>query len=194
MARSSEDSRKRLQQAAMELFRERGYVDTTAAEIAARAGVTERTFFRHFSDKKEVLFAGEDELRQTLRDAVAQAPSGLDPLGAVLCGLIAICPLLEAARPHLEARRLVIEASAALQERETAKIAAMVEDLSRAIVGRGADQARAALAAQMGLASLGYAMRLWAGAPESRLQTHLEGALRQMRSLIAGVSLTDAPS
>ncbi|MDE3177201.1 MAG: helix-turn-helix transcriptional regulator, partial [Pseudomonadota bacterium] len=75
MPRSGEDSRRRLQKAAFDLFEERGYDQTTAAEIAARAGVTERTFFRHFPDKKEVLFAGEAAFRATLTAAVAAAPA-----------------------------------------------------------------------------------------------------------------------
>ena len=80
MPRSGEEARRRLQQAALELFCERGYEQTTTSEIAARAGVTERTFFRHFPDKREVLFDGQITLRAALMDAVAEAPETLQPL------------------------------------------------------------------------------------------------------------------
>ena len=79
MPRDGAQARARLREAALELYRERGYDETTAAQIAARAGVTERTYFRHFADKREVLFDGEAELRAILVDAIATAPAGLAP-------------------------------------------------------------------------------------------------------------------
>ena len=63
MGRWEPDARGRLVKAAMELYGERGFEQTTVAEIAERAGLTERTFFRHFADKREVLFAGAGALR-----------------------------------------------------------------------------------------------------------------------------------
>src|SRR5271154_561564 len=102
MPRSGADARRRLQQAALELFREHGYEATTTAEIAARAGVTERTFFRHFPDKREALFDGEDTFRAALTDAVLAAPEELDPMGALLSAFRSLERTLEDNRPFSE--------------------------------------------------------------------------------------------
>src|ERR1700751_221022 len=98
MIRWEPDSRGRLEQAAIALFIERGFDDTTVAEIAERAGLTERTFFRHFSDKREVLFAGGDEFQELVVNAIASAPDGLAPIDAVAQGLDAAATLLQERR------------------------------------------------------------------------------------------------
>ena len=92
MPRTGADARRRLQQAALELFEERGYDATTTAEIAGRAGVTERTFFRHFPDKREALFDGEDAFRNTLAQGVLNAPEHLAPMEALLCAFRSVSP------------------------------------------------------------------------------------------------------
>src|SRR3954462_5876818 len=97
--RSGAEARRRLQQAALELYQERGFDQTTAAEIAARAGVNERTFFRHFPDKREVLFDGEADLRATLTQAVAEAPDGLEPFEVLLHAFRTSARNLEHNRP-----------------------------------------------------------------------------------------------
>ena len=125
MPRNGEQVHRRLQQAALELFRERGFDQTTAAEIAARAGVTERTFFRHFPDKREILFNGEASLRTALTNAVADAPADLEPLQALLFAFHAVEAMLEENRPFSEPRHQVIAAVPALRERELAKVAAL---------------------------------------------------------------------
>src|ERR1700678_2062171 len=93
MAGSRKDVRLRLQRAALELYAEHGYGRTTAADIAALAGVTERTYFRHFPDKREVLFDGDAELRSALAAAVAGAPAGLSPLPALLEAFRSAAPI-----------------------------------------------------------------------------------------------------
>ena len=105
MGRWEPDSRGRLQEAALALYSERGFDQTTAAEIAARAGVTERTFFRHFADKREVLFGGSKLLQERILSGVAGAPTGHTPLKAVACGLDAAAALLGEARRDLAAQR-----------------------------------------------------------------------------------------
>src|ERR1700735_4378921 len=95
MAGGRKDVRLRLRRAALELYAERGFDRTTAADIAALAGVTERTYFPHFPDKREVLFAGEAEMRAALVDAVSSAPAGLPPLPALLEAFLSVAPLLE---------------------------------------------------------------------------------------------------
>ncbi len=98
MPRSGEQVRLRLQQAALELYRERGYDSTTTAQIADRAGVTERTFFRHFPDKREVLFDGEATLGLDLERGVAEAPDGLGPLTILFHAFHVAVPLLQGNR------------------------------------------------------------------------------------------------
>src|SRR5476649_2948995 len=105
MPRSREDARHRLKTAALELYRERGYDRATAAEIAAQVGVTERTFFRHFPDKREVLFDGEAALHAILSTAITEAPAALGPMAVVLSALRSIEPMLEANRPFTEPAR-----------------------------------------------------------------------------------------
>src|ERR1700691_5570886 len=95
MGRWQPNARGRLEQVSMELFAERGFEQTTVAEIAERAGLTERTFFRYFADKREVLFGGADEVKGLLVGAVAGAPESALPLDAVGAGLIAFGTLLE---------------------------------------------------------------------------------------------------
>src|SRR5438105_15155446 len=131
MARWEPDARGRLERAAMELFLERGYVHTTVAEIAARAGLTERTFFRYFADKREVLFWGAGALRELLVSAVASAPDSASPIDAVAAALEAAGALLQERREFARQRQSVIAANTELQERELIKLAS----LSAALAG-----------------------------------------------------------
>src|ERR1700761_4686570 len=108
MPRSGDDARRRLRDAALELVLERGYEATTAAEIAARAGVTERTFFRHFPDKREALFDGEEALRDALVDAVIAAPADLEPLGALRVAFASVEQMFRDSRAFAEPRAAVI--------------------------------------------------------------------------------------
>ncbi len=188
MPRSGEDARARLQKAALELFGARGYDSVTAAEIAARAGVTERTFFRHFPDKKEVLFAGEAEFVEALTGAVGSAPPALPPLEALLWALRAVAPSLEAYRPYSETRHKVIAAAPALRERELAKAAALVGRLTEALRQRGVEGSTAALAAHMAMAAFQYAMNSWMTEASDGLTAHLDRAFEQVRALSGGAS------
>ena len=85
MARWDPGAPERLQEAALELFATRGFEQTTAAEIAQSVGLTERTFFRHFSDKREVLFSGQHQLAQAFLAGVDAAPPGTSPIEVVAC-------------------------------------------------------------------------------------------------------------
>ena len=130
MEKSIGDARARMQLAAVELFAELGYDRTTAAQIAARAGVTERTFFRHFADKREILFDGEVAMRSTLSAAVAAAPAGLSPLEILFETFRATIPMLENNRAYSKPRHDLIAATPALREREMAKLAALTNALA----------------------------------------------------------------
>src|SRR6266581_9385232 len=118
MSRWEPNPRGRLEQAALELYIERGFEQTTVAEIAKRAGLTERTFFRHFADKREVLFAGTGTLQELLVSAVAGAPDSAAPMDAVAAALQAAGAVLQERRGYSRLRQAVIAANAGLQERE----------------------------------------------------------------------------
>src|ERR1700756_2756504 len=118
MSRWEPDARGRLERAAMELFVERGFEQTTVTEIAARAGLTERTFFRYFADKREVLFSGADTLQELLVSAVASAPDSTSPIDAVAGALQAAGTMLQQRREFARQRAAVIAANGELRERE----------------------------------------------------------------------------
>jgi hypothetical protein len=124
--------------------------------------VSERTYFRHFADKREVLFDGEAELRAILVDAVAAAPDGLAPLPIMVRAFTAAVPLLIANRAVAQQRAEVIAATPALQERAYAKTAGLTEALAGALVARGIPHPTARLAAQVGMAAFDRASRSWA--------------------------------
>jgi AcrR family transcriptional regulator len=181
-----------LRQAALELFRERGYDATTAAEIAARAGVTERTFFRHFTDKREALFDGEDAFRTALSDGVLAAPEGATPMDALFHAFRSVGPTIAANRSFSEPRAAVIAQTPALQERVLTKTAGLIDALSTALQRRGVDEAAASLAAQVGMAAFSYAARTWAQDPATGMDAHLRRAFDALQALSssAGPRLT----
>jgi AcrR family transcriptional regulator len=139
-------------QAAFALYGERGFEQTTVAEIAKRAGLTERTFFRHFADKREVLFAGADALRELLVSTVAKAPGSLAPIDAAAAGLEAAGALIQEGGELARERQAIIAASAELQERELIKLASLAAALAEALRERGVDEPAASLTAEAGIA------------------------------------------
>jgi AcrR family transcriptional regulator len=143
MSRWEPNARGRLEQAALELYGERGFEQTTVAEIAARAGLTERTFFRHFADKREVLFRGQSALREFFVSAVANAPGSEAPIDAIAAALEAVGDLFEERREHSQQRQAVITANPGLQERELIKLASLASAMADALrrrAGRESDR------------------------------------------------------
>jgi AcrR family transcriptional regulator len=183
MPRSGEQARKRLQHAALELFADNGFDQTTVAQIAARAGVTERTFFRHFPDKREVLFDGQNILGTALSEAIANAPSDLSPLQTLRQAFASVTAMLEQNRQFSKPRQRIISATPALQEREVAKHVAMARIVAEALQRRGVERQRADLAAQTGLATLGYALADWFEDPALRLDDYLDSAFVELQQL-----------
>lgn len=183
MPRSGDDARRRLVQAALELFGENGFDHTTAAQIAARAGVTERTFFRHFPDKREVLFDGQAILSTALDDAIARAPPGLSPIETLRRAFAAVTGMLEQNRRFAEPRQRIIAVTPALQEREVAKHAALTRAVAGALQKRGVENRRAALAAQTGAAVLSYAIEAWFADSSTPLADHLDRAFGALEGL-----------
>ena len=183
MPRNGEEVRKRLQWAALELYGERGYEETTAAEIAAKAGVTERTFFRHFPDKREVLFDGDATFSEALMSAVRDAPAALGPWDTLFLAFRSVKHLFVENRPFAEPRQRVIARSPALQERAMAKTRSLIAGLSTALSERGTPTQQANLAAQMGMATLGHAVAAWFADGSSDLGEQIIMAFDEVRDL-----------
>lgn len=176
----------RLREAALELYVERGFEQTTVAEIAARAGLTARTFFRHFADKREVLFAGSDSLQEHLVSALDGAPESASPMEAVTAALDATAEVLSD-REYSRRRQLVIAANAELQERELIKMATLSAALTDGLRRRGVADQAARLAAEAGIAVLRVAFERWIDEPEDR------GLTRIMRESLDELSALTAP-
>src|SRR5579863_6928978 len=169
MGRWEPDSRGRLQEAALALYSERGFDQTTAAQIAVRAGVTERTFFRHFADKREVLFGGSALLQERIVAGVTGAPEADGPLDAVACGLAAAADMLGEFRRDLSRQRhAVIAANPELRERELAKLADYSAAVATALRRRGVGEPQASLAADAGMTVLRVALERWSSGVDSR--------------------------
>jgi AcrR family transcriptional regulator len=169
----------------LELYRERGFDQTTAADIAARAGVNERTFFRHFPDKREVLFDGEADLRAALTQYVAEAPDGFQPLEVVLHAFRKAARILEENRPFTEPRLEIIAATPALRERDLAKAAAMADTVAEGLRRRGVPDRLADLTAHTGWAAFHRAAQDWIDEPSPGLDAHLLRAFDDLRALFA---------
>jgi AcrR family transcriptional regulator len=149
----------------MELYAEQGFDQTTAAQIAARAGVTERTFFRHFADKREVLFSGSAELKEAIVAAVAEAPPDDGPLDAVARGLDVAAQMLgQMRREAVRQRQSIIAANPELRERELSKMGEWAASVAEALRHRGVDELQASLAAEAGMTVVRVALTRWAGA------------------------------
>jgi AcrR family transcriptional regulator len=167
MAGSRKDVRLRLQNAALELYTQHGFDRTTAAEVAARAGVTERTYFRHFNDKREVLFDGEEALQRSLADAVANAPE-LPPIPTLRHAFLSLATLFESDRALKMRRHHVVAATPALRERGIVKLAHLTEAITTALEGRNVPPPLAFLAATCGMGVLNRVRLEWLqGSPRS---------------------------
>lgn len=189
MTRWEPGARGRLERAAMELYGEQGFEQTTVAEIAKRAGLTERTFFRHFADKREVLFAGARDLRELLVGAVADAPASLAPLDAVAAGLEAAGgrAFHQGRREGARQRQAIIAAHAELQERELIKLAALSAALADALRGRGVGEPDASLAAEAGIAVFRVAFDRWiADANQQGFPQLVRASLDRLKAVIGG--------
>jgi AcrR family transcriptional regulator len=168
VARWEPDARRRLQEAALALFAERGFEQTTAKQIAERAGLTERTFFRHFGDKREVLFGNEAALTETLVDAVAAAPARASTAKAVEAGLRAAARQMQPRRAFLRRFDAVVAAHPELRERELAKQQSMAAALADALAARGLDAIPAQLAAALAIAAMRLGFEQWLARGEKR--------------------------
>jgi AcrR family transcriptional regulator len=167
MGRWEANAETRLREAAMALYIERGYAQVTVAEIAAEAGLTARTFFRYFADKREVLFAGSSLLQERMTTALHDAPADAAPMAAVAVALEASTEFLGSNREHSRRRRSVIEATPELHERELIKMASLTAALANGLRERGVPDPDASLAAEAGIAVFRVAFAQWTDAPDA---------------------------
>ncbi len=187
MGRWQPNARGRLERAAVELFAEQGFAATTVPQIAARAGLTTRTFFRHFADKREVLFAGDEELPALVARLVADAPAALGPMLVIAHGLETIAATtFEGRLEYLRLRRAVIQADDGLRERELRKLAVLSEAISRGFRERGVDELTAILAAQLAVTVFSVTIARWLDQNgEQPLSELVRDTLRALRAVTA---------
>ena len=169
MVRWEPGTKERLQAAALELFATRGFEQTTAAEIAQSVDLTERTFFRHFSDKREVLFHGQQQYVQIFLDGIEGAPATATPMDMLSAALHSATNFFpDERRSHSRTRQAVIEKNPALQERELHKRAGLVTTIAEALRHRGIAEPAATLAAETGGAVFSLAFTQWISDGETR--------------------------
>jgi AcrR family transcriptional regulator len=185
MPRWKPGARERLVVAAVDLFTEQGYDDTTVAEIAERAGVTRSTFFRHFPDKRDVLAAGQETLSRLISDGITEAPEGTTPLEAVAAGLRrasgAMGPTNRDLGPRLKA---AVAASAELQERDALKSVGLAAAIAAALIARGTTNPTAQLAGELGALAFRQGFATWSGSDrdtDHELEHYTLAALNQLR-------------
>jgi AcrR family transcriptional regulator len=194
MGRWEPNARGRLAQAALTLYAERGFDHTTVAEIARLAGLTERTFFRHFADKREVLFYGTDMARDLLARAVADAPAAATPMDAVGAALQAAGAALQENPERVRLRDAVVSANAELRERELTKLAAFASAMAGALRDRGIPEPAASLAAETGMAVFKAALARWITEPgQPDLPGILKESMDELRGMLAD-PLASSPS
>jgi AcrR family transcriptional regulator len=173
----------------MELFRERGYDETTVDAIAERAGLTERTFFRYFADKREVLFWGSATFVKVIVDAVEAAPADMPPLAAVGAALEAAGAGIEEnrGRRYARARHHIIAAHTELREREQMKLMSMASAVAAVLRVRGVGEPAASLAAEIGVAAFKVGFARWVDDTRSGpIMEHIRAALDELDTVVAG--------
>ena len=191
MARWQPGARERLVLAAVDLFTEQGYDATTVAQIAERAGVTKSTFFRHFSDKRELLVAGQETLSRLLAEGIAGAPASASPLEAVAAGLerasSEMGPMNREFGPRLKA---AVAASTELQERDALKRVGLAAAMTAALVARGVPDPTAHLAAELGVLAFRRGFTQWSEGDRDDgkgLAHYALGALNDLRMATASL-------
>lgn len=172
--------------AAIELFDEQGYEPTTVAEIAARAGLTKRTFFRYFSDKREVLFSGSQELQHLWLEGVAAAPADASPLAAVVAGLDPVAEMFTERHAFARIRAGIIAPNPELQERELIKLQNLAGAIKAALMKRGVSTNAAILAAQAGVTVFHVAFAHWVAQDDpAAFRRLMDEAFEELRSVTA---------
>jgi len=174
----------RLREAALSLYLERGFEQTLVADVAERAGVTARTFFRYFADKREVLFHGSSDMKEKLLAALDAVPTTAPVLEAVSAALYAAAETVGGSREFARKRQTVIMANADLRERELMKLASMSAALADRLRQRGVGDVEASLAAETSIAVFRVAFSRWVTATEDHdLRDVIRETLDRLRTL-----------
>ncbi len=162
MVRWEAGARERLQAAALDLYETKGFEETTATEIARAAGLTERTFFRHFADKREVIFGRQDQFQDSFIDGITSAPDDAAPLEIIATAVIAAAPFFDARhRPYSRRRNAIIVANPELLERELLKMSSLAAAMAEALRARGVAEPAATLSAESGVTVFRVAFARW---------------------------------
>ncbi|HEV3357818.1 MAG TPA: helix-turn-helix domain-containing protein [Pseudonocardiaceae bacterium] len=178
----------RLREAALELFLEHGYENVTVAEITERAGLTRRSFSRYFTDKRDVLFAGSEQLPDVLARSVRQADDTLSSFEALLTALMDVAGVLADQAPLAAQRRAVVRASPELQERGRTKFAAVTDAVADALRDRGTAESEATLLAQVGVAIFRTAFERWTDQPDDvGLPARIQEAATELAASLGAV-------
>jgi AcrR family transcriptional regulator len=189
MARWEPNATLRLVNAAVALFTEQGYDATTVNEIAERAGLTKTTFFRHFTDKREVLFAGQEIHGRLMTEAIAASPDGATPLEAVRAALDALTATFPDERREFSAQiRAIIADNGELQERSVFKRVHLATAMADALRKRGVPDPTASLAAELGSRAFYQAFGEWADPAAGRQTTLADLARRALEELRAAAT------
>ncbi|MFC5063632.1 TetR/AcrR family transcriptional regulator [Actinomycetospora atypica] len=191
MGRWEPNARMRLVRAAIDLCAEQGYEATTVAQVVERAGLTKATFFRHFPDKREVLFAGQEEHAALLTAGIGAAPEGVAPLDAVAAGLDALAASFSPEQHEFSARlTAAVAASPELQERDALKTVGLAAAMTAALADRGVPDPTSRLAAELGVLAVKQGFAAWAdgdrddaGALAGEMRTALESLRRAAATL-----------
>jgi AcrR family transcriptional regulator len=171
----------------MELYSERGFEQTTVAEIARRAGLTERTFFRHFADKREVLFWGAGTLQELFVSTVASAPDSAAPIDAMTAALEAAGAMFQGHLEDSRRRQAIISSHAELQERELIKLATLSAAVADTLRQRGVSDPAASLTAEAGIAVFRISFEAWiSDASQRDLSQHIRESLDELKAVTAG--------
>lgn len=184
MVRKAENARERFESAAYSLFQEQGYAATTVPEIAAKAGLTERTFYRYFTDKREVMFwrAGDHQL--AIAKEIGQALPGLDPLAIAAHAFESVAPFIDSHRSIVRLRQYLISTQSDLQERELMKLHTLASAVERALKQKGIDASHARVVAEIAAVIWKIALENWrADDREEGFAVHVRAALVQFRSV-----------
>jgi AcrR family transcriptional regulator len=173
-----------LEQAAIELYLEQGFDQTTVAQIAKHAGLTTRTFFRHFTDKRDVLFVGMDELKERVANTIAAAPAAWPMVKAAASGLNIAAGSLQLRRDEAQARRNLIRATPELRERELIIFTSVAERVATVLSERGAEERAARVTAEAMLAAFRVAFEYWGEHPSRELPQLVDETLDELAAAV----------
>jgi AcrR family transcriptional regulator len=194
MARWQPDAQGRLQLAALELFRERGYANVTVAEIADRAGLTKRTFFNHFPDKREVLFAGAQDFEAGIIKHLTQAPDDAAPIDAAIAALTHSSLELAQYRDYARIRRDLIASAPELQERDLIKMTSLASAIADALCQRHVPPRTATLTAQAAVAVFNTAYADWIDNSTEDFHTLMQRSLAEFRQAVGATDDAAPPN